>query len=253
MFHCKASKIYAVLVIFHFWNNHWHHRAIPGWNVAVMISAHGLHQSQSQRQKTMILFLAPFITIWRRVLLLLPHITESWFIERLKIKSNKGFSIHLGFFPPPYYSSFLNGRTITQIKYFSFHPRLLLFPKSSMLCLVEAASCCSIASWCLLVPAAFFTDSLILRWYCCLLLRCTVNGDGSLYISNMMHPFRFYISLSPRCCYYQSWHHSFNMMAPVFPFICYGQETGKHFIFQAQQNIFFKKWLFFFSISFFLV
>lgn len=100
------------------------------------------------------------------------------------------------------------------------------------------------ASWCLLVPAAFYTDPLILLWYCCLLLRCTLNGDASLYISNMMHPFRFHISLCPRCCYYQSWHHSFNMMAPVFPFICYGQETGKYFIFQAQQHIFFKKWLF---------
>lgn len=77
MFHCKASKIYVFLVVFHFWNNHWHHRAIPGWNVAVMISAHGLHQSQSERQKAIILFLTPFITIRRRVLLLLPHITES--------------------------------------------------------------------------------------------------------------------------------------------------------------------------------
>lgn len=37
--------------------------------------------------------------------------------------------------------------------------------------------------------------------------------------------------------------HSFNMMGPVFLFICNGQETLNHFIFQAQQHLYFKKWL----------
>lgn len=67
-----------------------------------------------------------------------------------------------------------------------------------------------------------------------------------------MHPFRFHSSLCPRCCYYQSWHHSFDMMGPVFPFICNGQEILNHFIFQAQQHLFFKKWLSSLSISRFL-
>lgn len=67
-----------------------------------------------------------------------------------------------------------------------------------------------------------------------------------------MHPFRFHSSLCPRCCYYQSWHHSFDMMGPVFPFICNGQEILNHFIFQAQQHLFFKKWLSSLSTSRFL-
>lgn len=67
-----------------------------------------------------------------------------------------------------------------------------------------------------------------------------------------MRPFRFHSSLCPRCCYYQSWHHSFDMMGPVFPFICNGQEILNHFIFQAQQHLFFKKWLSSFSIPHFL-
>lgn len=78
------------------------------------------------------------------------------------------------------------------------------------------------------------------------------NGDVALYISNTMRPFRFHSSLCPRCCYYQSWHHSFDMMGPVFPFICNGQEILNHFIFQAQQHLFFKKWLSSFSIPRFL-
>lgn len=82
-----------------------------------------------------------------------------------------------------------------------------------------------------------------------MLLRCTVNGDVALYISNTMHPFRFHSSLCPRCCYYQSWHHSFDMTGPVFPFICNGQEILNHFIFQAQQHLFFKKWLSSLSVS----
>lgn len=82
-----------------------------------------------------------------------------------------------------------------------------------------------------------------------MLLRCTVNGDVALYISNTMHPFRFHSSLCPRCCYYQSRHHSFDMTGPVFPFICNGQEILNHFIFQAQQHLFFKKWLSSLSVS----
>lgn len=121
-----------------------------------------------------------------------------------------------------------------------------------MPCLVESVPCCSMVSWCLLAPTSFYIDILILRWYCCLLLRCAVNGGAALYISNTMNPFRFYSSLCPRCCYYQSWHHSFNMMGSVFPFICNGQEALSHFIFQAQQHLFFKKWLFSHSISCFL-
>lgn len=121
-----------------------------------------------------------------------------------------------------------------------------------MLCLVEAAPCCSMASWCLLVLTSFYIDIFILCQYCCLLLRCKVSGDAALYISNTMHLFRFYSSLCPRCCYYQSWHHSFNMMGLVFPFICNGQETLNHFIFQAQQHLFFKEWFFSPSISCFL-
>lgn len=82
-----------------------------------------------------------------------------------------------------------------------------------------------------------------------MLLRCTVNGDVALYISNTMHPFRFHSSLCPRCCYYQSRHHSFDMTGPVFPFICNGQEILNHFIFQAQQHLFFKKRLSSLSVS----
>lgn len=121
-----------------------------------------------------------------------------------------------------------------------------------MLCLVEAAPCCSTASWCLLAPTPFCIDILILCWYCFLLLRCTANGDAALYISNTMHPFRFYGFLCPRYCYYQSWHLSFNMMGPISPFICNGQETLNYFIFQAQQHLSFKNGLFSVSISCFL-
>lgn len=46
--------------------------------------------------------------------------------------------------------------------------------------------------------------------------------------------------------------HSFNMTGPVFPFICNGQETLNRFIFQAQQHLYFKKWLLSLSISCFL-